>query len=144
MTEKTNPEGEEEVFCGGSSELRLGGGSVWLRLPNVSRREVRERIKGLAGRNGQVVYDTDSASSKDLPKTPEEVKQMLTSVGPREVLVLLGSNPFSMENEIAAMVVRGESDWSYARSNLFPKVLVRTEVNNVKWMLNRSDLKQTD
>lgn len=126
-----------ETVYGAANKLREGGGCVWLELPRGTKREVRKEISEM----GSLLYDSDNQRPDDLPKTKEDIEAMLSSLSPDEVLVFLGSNPTTMEAELAAAVVRGETDWDFLRKGLYPKILVKTRFNAVRWKIPQKDIK---
>jgi hypothetical protein len=90
-----------------------------------------------------LVYDSNYSDRGTLPETPEEIDALFQSLQEDEILILLGSNPCSIENELSAMVVRGHEDWEFCISNLYPKLLVRAKLSAARGLIGRQDMKES-
>jgi hypothetical protein len=129
--------GSEHHIYGAAKLLRVGGGSIWLPLSGSSRRDIRDRFTSTALPSG-VLFDSDNSTQSSLP-TIDQLVEQFQKLNEREIIAALGSNPFSMENELASMIVRDEPDWEYLRANLYTKVLIKANVNSFLYRLNPND-----
>ncbi len=100
-----------------------GVGYVGLQMPYGSnRRAIRDNFAKNTGGTSQTLYDSDHESRKP---SRDEVEKLFAETKDDEVLILLGSNAYSVENELLAFVVFNAEGWRYLTEEAYvhPKVL---------------------
>lgn len=103
------------------NDLRAKG-FVSMTLPyGSSRREIRNEFARLG--NQRPIYDNDFSSSAK--PSADDVAKILAEMSEDEALILLGSNAFTLENELLAYVIFTAGAWDYllGPGYVMPKVL---------------------
>jgi hypothetical protein len=121
--------------------FRKSGGPIFIPLSSGNRRDIRVGFTRLGGNFCGNIYDSDYSAKRQLPSV-QDIPPLIGALPADQVIVALGSNLVSIENELAAMLIRSPDDWDWFLKNLYPKVVTTANVYAIKACVKRDDLEK--